>query len=329
MSFAAVAIGAGVSAVGGIASAAISAGAANSASRARQNALQSLQQLNIPELQQMARQADEERFKGSLDLQSRVDPQAAALRTEGLSGMLRSLDTGDRADATSRSILEGLVSEQGATSGTEQALKQKLLDDAKAALDAGASLPPEFQAELVRTGLEKSAGVAGFRPEDRAGAAGTTVRKLIGSAGLALQENRRQQAISNIQTAAGITSSRVTILGSLAQQFQALAQNQLNRSASAAQAGQSLLPSYGLSGSDVANLKQQDIANRNAVTMGVANEQANRAVTNGQMLSSILGTTTGTAGTAISLGMLPGGFLSQTGTPSNVSLQRSLMPGAT
>lgn len=330
MSFGAIAIGAGVSAAGSIASSAISASAANRASRTRANALQSLQQLDIPELQNMARTADEERFRGSLDLQRRVDPQAAEARSQGLKGILDSLDTGNRADETSRSLLEGLLAEQELTAGDEQALKEKLLADAKAALDAGATLPPEFQAELVRTGLEKSAGVAGFRPEDRAGAAGTTVRRLIGSEGLKLQENRRLQAIDNIKAASGISSSRVTILGSIAQQFQALAQNQLNRSAAAANAGQSLLPSYGLSGSDVANLKQEDIRNRNAVTMGVANEAANRQITNGAMVSSILGTTTGAVGTGLSLGMLPGGFLrSTTGTPDNVNLQRSLMPGAT
>ena len=330
MSFGAIAIGVGVSAAGTIASSAISASAANRASRQRAAALRSLEQLDIPELQRMAQQADEERFRGTLEVQRRVDPQAAALRETGLSGMLRAQETGDAADAESRQILDQLLAEQGLAAGQENELRQKLLADAKTALDAGATLPPEFQAELVRTGLETSAGVAGFRPEDRAGAAGTTVRKLVGSAGLALQEARRKQATENIQTAAGIAGSRVTILGSIAQQFQALATNQLNRSAAATQAGQSLLPSYGLSGSDVANLKQQDIANRNAVTMGVANEGAQRTINNGQMVSSILGSATGALGTGLSLGMLPGGFLNgSTGTPGNVALQRSLMPGAT
>ena len=225
------------------------------------------------------------RMKCPLAFQKEADPQAAALREGGLNKLVEALNSEDTAKA--QSALDKIVSEVDQNSPEFAALKAKLLADAKTALDAGATMPPEFQAELVRTGLE-NAGVTGVTP-DKKGAAGQTLRKLMGSAGLALQEQRRQSAVSNIGAATSLEANRASILGNLAAGFQQLNQTRMAQGAAALSMGQGLMPKIGLGGEDVVNMNVANVNLRNQRKLGIADQKALKYQANAEMVNGLIG----------------------------------------
>lgn len=287
-----VAVGAGVTAY-------MSADAKKKAANERIKALNGLEELNIPELQDLASDADRRRFRESIAAQQEIDPASAKLREKGLSGLLAALDDPDL--AKSRDALSKLEREVDQNSPEYKALKAKLLSDAQSALEAGATLPPEFQRELVRTGLETT-GASGLAP-DKKGAAGQTLRKLLGSEGIKLQEMRRQQAIGNIGAAQNMEGQRTTILGNLAASFQQLARERFSRVAAAAGAGTSLTPKIGLGGEDVVNISAANTNLRNTRRLGIADAKGQKHLAQAEMISGMVG-----AGTTL-LGGLGGGAL--------------------
>ncbi len=106
-----------------------------------------------------AQQADIERTKNRLALQAEIDPALAELRgTAGqkLLGEVQGLGGG-----TPQQLAD--IAAANAVEGNDQttALKNRLIDQALEELNAGATLPPDVQAELVKAGLERSGMVTG------------------------------------------------------------------------------------------------------------------------------------------------------------------------
>lgn len=279
--------------------------AAKKAANMRVAALDQVKELDIPGIQTAAQKADAERFKGSLDLQRKEDPMAAEARAKGLEGLVSSI-SGEE-DAQSKTALEKALATQNLTADQTAALKQALLDNAKTALAQGASLPPEFQAELVRTGLEQT-GTAGLTP-DRQGASGQTLRKLVGSAGLQLQEQRRQQAIGTVAAVDQSNLSQASILSNLAQSFQGLINSRASRAAGAASVGQSLLPAFGLTGGDISNMMVANTNLKNSVTLAKGDAMAQKALASGAMKAELAGVAASAVGGLGTGGMTGSGIL--------------------
>jgi hypothetical protein len=158
-------------------------------------------------------------------------------------------------------------------------------------LNAGATLPPEFQAELVRSGLESS-GASGTTGS---GAAGVQARTLLGSAGLELQAHRRSQATDLLSTADALKQNRASILANTLGVLENTKNQNQARSTAAYQIGAAGVPQAGLNGADVVNLNLQNLNLRNQRTLGVGNVDANYALAKGAANQQLIGGLTSAA----------------------------------
>ena len=288
-------IAAAVVAGAGVASAQAKKNAANKAAKARQRALDSVQVTGPESVNKLAQNADEERYTGQLALQKRVEPNAAAARESGLKELAGSVRTGQ--DDKAAQAADTAYAELAQDNPDTAALRQQLLADAKAELDRGAELPPEFQAELVKAGLETSSrsGVG----VSRMGAAGQTQRKLIGSAGLALKQQRTQNATAAVGAETQFQSARQQVLAGLSSQLMQIGNNRQQRAANAVGVAQQLTPEYGLSGREMASLelKRQDEENRKKT--GTGEIEAGKALAQGAYVSELAGTAASAVTTGI------------------------------
>jgi hypothetical protein len=233
---------------------------------------------NQATLQDIARRAN------ALLAQQQVDPALAAVRRIGAEQIVREAEQGSRSGDV---LAEQLFQEVRTQDPKLAALKQQLLDEAKAELDAGATLPPEFQAELVRTGLERS-GQAGFGTTGQ-GLGGVQLRKLIGSEGLALKQARQSQATQLAGAAQDIENARVNILGSVFPRLKDLATSNLSRAQSIFGTGESTVPGVGISGEDVVNINLTKAGAQNQIISQSADKMAQGAIAQGKMINQLIG----------------------------------------
>lgn len=259
--------------------------AARKAGNARLDAIRAMEDINIQTEQDIARTADKERFAGQLQLQRDVDPTVAAVREAGAKSLLSSIDTAE--DQKARDVAGVLASENMQEDPKLVALKAKLLEDAQADLDRGAELPPEFQAELVRSGLE-TAGSSGFRPGAKGGAA-RSARTLLGAAGLALKEQRRQSALSSATGVTDMAATRANILSRIVPTLTSLGDATAARAGRAFLTASGAVPEYGLSGSEMVNLDLARINQQNKKQAAIGGINAEKAIAQGQMWSEIIG----------------------------------------
>lgn len=202
---------------------------------------------------------------------------------------LAGLGQGGAEDVAAQATKEALGS-----TGDFDALKKRLIDTALSEIDAGASLPPDLQAELVKSGLERGSAATGTA--NAMGLAGNETRRLLGQEGLALQASRQGRAAALGQAAQSLEANRAQILASL---FPALKQNQLatiegqrgifNVAASAT-------PEAGLSGKDIAQLWLARVG----ATGQLGTSAADAAARGAMATATALGT--GIGGAAASIG---------------------------
>lgn len=263
-------------AAGQIAGAAIQANAIKEATQAQIDALERqrdfvFKQLDPRVVGAQALGADINRIQQQLALQAVTDPSALKTRYTAEDQILRRIMglEGDNAEQVAN------VATQEAIAGTPglQEGKNELIDAALAELRAGASLPPDVQAELVRTGLERSGEVVGG-PSGSRGTSGQILRNIIGTAGIELQAQRQQRAAGLLGAASDLETRRQQVLANL---FPNLAQVQLNKLQgvqSALQQSAGMVPEAGLSGQDVANLWLARVGATNQLATQAANAAA-------------------------------------------------------
>lgn len=208
-------------------------------------------------LNRLAQTMDRERAKNRQALQAEVDPELAKLRQLGKDELLAEFSRDDNTRQSTQTANQ-LFRENITADPRMEALKDSIINKAQADLDKGATLPPEYQAELVRSGLGIGAGAGVGTSRNQVG--GVTSR-LLGSAGIQLEAQRTAEAQSLIGTANALTTSRASILSSIFPTIKATEDAKLARAAGAFQIGESTLPQSGLSGSDAVNA---EIARRNA-----------------------------------------------------------------
>lgn len=240
-------------AAGDIAAAAISAKAVEKATDKQIKALERqrkfvFDQLEPGKLTGQAEAQDVAREKARRGLQASLDPELARARlaaTAGIEQQLAGLTTGAGDVIAGQAAQEAMA----ATGGFDE-LKQRLIDTALMELDAGATLPQDVQAELVKAGLERGARATGaISPTGL-----NETRRLIGQEGLKLQADRQARAAGLGQAAQDLEVRRATILGSL---FPALKQNQLKNLTATGETlalTDAAAPALGLSGEDLTNL---------------------------------------------------------------------------
>lgn len=311
-------VAAGVVAAGTIASDEVKKGALGKATQTQLDALDSIKGADIPATQALAAQADKDKLSGSLAAQKSIDPTTAALRETGASNLLAGLTPG----SDESSLLSELQKEGLSDTPNRQAILDKLYQGAQDELNSGATLDPSFQAELVRSGLERT-GQAGVSA-DYKGAAGVEQRQLLGAAGLQLKQQRIQNAGNLLTLADTFKNNRAAILANTLGQTENVKAAQQNRNAQGFSIGQSTVPNIGIGGSDVANLSISNLNQANNVKMqraqaiasgelGKAALTGNEITTGAGFVSSAVGGMGGGGGSGGMISGLMGGGGGQAG----------------
>jgi len=233
--------------------------------------------------------ADVQRAQSQLALQAITDPAALATRYASEQAIL------DRVLG-----LEGSTAEQVADVAAREAIagtpgmdegKAALIDAALSELRAGATLPPDVQAELVQSGLERSGEVTGGATGSR-GTSGQVLRQILGTAGLELQAQRQQRAASLLGAASDLETRRQQILGSLFPNLSTVQLNTLQGAQSALQQSNQMVPQAGLSGTDVANIWLARVGATNQLAQQAANAAAAGAIGQAQAWQPAFGAAT-------------------------------------
>jgi hypothetical protein len=291
-----------LSAGGAIVSGAIQSDAIGKASQAQMDAL-SKALANINEgmdtgtVQNLATDAGTKQAQAQLALQRLIDPALASTRTAASQDILKSVGDINNPNSASNQIADAAV--QNATTGFagldqgKSALIQAALDQVK----AGATLPPDVEAEFVKAGLEKAGGVTGGATGT--GLGGNILRTVLGTAGVNLQLQRQQQAAALLGQAGALQQQKQGALTSL---FPSLAQTQLQNLAGTTNAlttSNNMVPNTGLSSTDVANLWLSRIGAQNQIYTGQGTVQAQKDIGQGQAWSQAVGTASSAIGSSL------------------------------
>jgi hypothetical protein len=288
---------------GGIASGIMGMNDAKKAAKAQQEAMKkAYDNLTInmdPQVvNKLAQRGDEERAKSRLALQAQIDPELAKQRgiaeakiTESLLGIGKA----DSDTVAARTAQEALREVPGA-----QEAKDRLVDAALQELKAGATLPPDVQAEFVKAGLEQAGGMTGAA--NARGAGGVILRQVLGTAGLNLKKQRQDQAASLLTAAGNLDAQRQQILQGLFPRLQQQQMGNLTAASGVLTLGDQMLPESGLSGSDMANIWLARIGAQNELTTGMGKAKAEGIMAQGAARNKLIGSVTGGLG-----GMMGGG----------------------
>jgi len=283
-------IGGAVSAASTIASAKIQADTAKSIAEKQLKAVKQARDfvfnnLNPAVINKQATLADINRTKQRLALQANIDPALAKIRYEAQQKLLE--QTGQIGKGVQEQLAQ--TAAQNALEGNQQTtdLKNRLIDSALAELDAGASLPPDVQAELVKAGLERAGTVTGT--VGPTGVGGTLARKAIGQGALALKQQRLANAQSLTGTAANLESQRQQILASLFPSLNAMQLQNIQATAGALQTSNQMVPEAGLGGSDIANIWLARVGAVNQLNQSAADIASRNTAAQGQIWSGAVG----------------------------------------
>lgn len=247
---------AAVAAVGAAGAAYAKKNAADKAAGAQQSALKGQEkilgeELSRGRLNQEALAAERERAKNRIALQEEIDPELAAMRKLGKQQLLEQSQI-PNASKESVQVAKQLFAENIQPSTGLEKLKDQIIGRAQEKLAQGATLPPEFQAELVRAGVSQGAQ-AGLKPTQST--VGGRLYQALGSAGVALQAQREQQAAGLAQTATGLQESRARILESIFPTITNAETSARQNAAANFGVGEETLPQAGLTGAEAANLQ--------------------------------------------------------------------------
>jgi len=260
-------------AVGQIAAASIQASAMRDAAQMQMDALQKQRDFVYSELEPSkvggaATVADVQRSQAQLALQGINDPDVLRARYQAESGILKGageLGAGSPADLVARTAAsEAITGPKGMEAG-----KAALIDSALQELHAGASLPPDVQAELVKTGLERSGMTVGAASPK--GIGGEILRKMIGERGLALQAERQQRASQLLGQAGNLEAQRQSMLQQLFPNLSSVQLGTLAGQQNVLNQAEALKPQAGLKGTDVANLWLARVGATNQLAQQSAN----------------------------------------------------------
>lgn len=300
-----------LSAGGAIMAGEIQSNAINQASKAQQDALtKELQNINAGydtgTVQDLATKAGQQQAQAQLALQRLIDPALAETRQTSEGDILKSVNDINNPNSQTNQIANAAVANATTGSAGLDQGKSALISAALDQLKAGATLPPDVEAQLVQAGLQQSGSVTGASPGGASGTGlgGNVLRTVLGTAGLNLQMQRQQQASSLLGQAGQLQQQKQAALTTL---FPTLAQTQLANlggTTNALTTSNALVPNTGLSSTDVANLWLQRIGAQNQIYGGQGSVSAAKSLGQGQVWANAVGQATNDIGSGFnSLGM--------------------------
>lgn len=303
-------------AVGQVAGAEISASAMKDATQMQIDALNQQKKfvfdnLNPDSVQAQAQSADISRAQNQLALQGQIDPALLAQRYASEGAIAKTATDLASGNTPANQVAATAASEAIKGVPGEEDAKKAMVDAALKDLSAGATLPPDVQAQLVQAGLSKTGQVTGTA--NASGIGGQVLSTILGTAGINLQAQRQQQAAALTGQAQQLEQSRQQILGTLFPNLQNQQVQNLQAQQGVLTQSNSMAPSVGLGGTDITNLLLARVGATNSLTQTAANAAANGAARQGQILGNAVANTAPYAAPAASSaynwasGMLGGG----------------------
>jgi hypothetical protein len=293
---------AAVSAVGAGVSAYVQDNAQHEAANAQLKALDNLKYLDVQDLVKQAKNQDLSKYQSQFAAQEKYDPLFAEMRTQGAKNIIQQLNADTSGTTAGDKALADLGTSTDLSNKQNAPVIQGLIDQAKQDLAAGASMPPEFEGQLIKAGLETAGASGGVAGLNGSGATGSNSRRLLGMEGIQLQQSRATEAQNLAGTAAGLQTERQSALSNLLSLDNNLRAAKFTRAQGGVAIGSSSIPSIGLTGGDVVNMDNANTNLRNQVTLGQGALNAQKKLADGQMWSQIIG-----AGTSLVSGMVGGG----------------------
>jgi len=232
----------------------------------------------------MVAAADKQRAMSMLALQGKIDPALLASRYQASSNILGTLQ---QPGGQAEDLASQLISEIQQPSAGLEAVKAAMIDRALDSLDAGATLPSDVQAEIIKAGLERStaSGVGAAR----SGLAGQTAKKILGQAGVTLQQQRENQAMNLTKTADELSTRRAQLLASVFPQLKNLQTQNLQNALSSLTTSNAMAPESGMSGGDMLNLLKARVGAEQSLTSQEGAARAELAKGIGSAWSGALG----------------------------------------
>lgn len=267
-------------AIGSIAAAKMQADAIKKATQMQIDALERQRAFVYSELDPSkiggaAAAADIDRAEQRLALQSQTDPDLLAARYKAEHAILGDFDALGNPRSDVNKVSEQATQEALKGVPGMQEAKQQLVDAALKELSLGATLPPDVQAELVKSGLETSGMTTGAASPQ--GFGGQILRQILGTAGVALQKQRQDQAAGLLGQAQNLEQSRQSILGTLFPNLSATQLNTLKAKQGVLEQSNKMVPEVGLGGSDIANLWLARVGATNQLAQSAADAAARGA----------------------------------------------------
>lgn len=247
-----------------------------------------------------------------LDLQQEMDPELAQVRQLGKEQLLQQIQR-DPSSLGTTQVADQMLRENLNEDPASKKLRDRFLGEANKELDLGANLPPEYQAELVRAGLT-GGSQAGIAADKRT--IGGTVSRLLGGAGIRLQQQRQNQAMALSDQSDQLAQSRQKILSNI---FPSVAANEADtarRAATAFAIGQETLPQAGLTGREVLGLDISQKQGQLGLLQNRYDLSAQNKLARGRAMGNIVGAA---AGGALGNALSPGSF--QTVDPTTGAAQ--------
>ena len=227
-------------------------------------AIQSLKGTDLEAAKKLTLDQDKQYYIQSKQFFREQDPDLAAARA---AAVRKTRDVAEAPYAPDQVVAQAMKEQLTPDSQVED-LRQTLLARAKEDLALGATLPPEYQAELVRAGLENvsATGVGGSRVGPVTARTGT----LLGRAGLELKSAREKAASDLLGADAALKASRASILGNLLSEAASAAAGKAQLAAGITAGADAATPSLGLRGGDLLQLQLANEEFERSKTMALA-----------------------------------------------------------
>ena len=279
------------------------------------DALQNLERIDVEQYKDLALKGDTQAWRNRLATLRQVDPELArvrdaAIKTNAVQMAKIANETG-RSDEIAKQVF-GLAQQFAAGAPAEMALGEAFLEKAKERLGRGAKLPPTYQAELIKSGLEKTggAGVGVSRQGPVAGVLG----KLLGSAAVQQEITNENQAGQLATVGQAIAGNRMNILAGLMPQFQNFEQAKLNLAGHALSVVNSETPSkVGLAGQDILQMTEARRQEGNAIAQAIAGLKGQQSLRQNNFVGGLIRQGTDLTGAMMGSMGGQGGILSSLG----------------
>jgi hypothetical protein len=265
--------------------------------QAQRDAVRSLEGIDVRKAEQLIADKDMAHYTRTLGFFREQHPELAQARDTAMKELADTVEGAREFFSEQERLFKQQVAEAAPDPIIDE-IRKELLEQTQANLRRGAELPPQFQAELVKAGLE------GDVTGSRQGPLAQRLGRMIGSAGLEMEAMRRQEAGMALQFDQAIQAARQGILGNLVSQAAQIPAQQAAFFGTTQQGIDSMIPNIGLKGADVFALEEANRELENQRKMTLAGLKAQDYISMGNRDASMIGRG---AQLASSLGGMMGG----------------------